>query len=404
MASPAAKPAPCIAAPNCVTSEDIQCRLAVIWIDWYAYHLARLHALANHASLRDRVIGIELVGAAGVHGNLVFRASERDGLPIATLLPDSNWSDAAQTQLSRLLWSKLTQVDPEAVLVPGYYTLPAFVAAIWARIHRKKAILMTESTRGDHRRNRLLEFVKGAVLTRLFHAAISGGKRQAAYLKDLGFTSENVAGLYDVVGNDYFAQESVYYRERRDRREWNLPENYFLFVGRLAPEKNVGGLIQAYARYRRRGGSLSLVVVGDGPEASPLRQQVVAEGLAKSVLFTGLKDTRDIVPYYAFADWFVLPSWLDPWGLVVNEAMASGLPLIVSDRCGCCDDLVEHGENGYTFNPEREDSLAEALLKTQEVTAQQRNAMARRSMEIICRYSPELWAEEVVRIANLTQT
>ena len=154
---------------------NIPCQIAVIWIDWYAYHVARLRALANHPVLRNRVAGIELVGGAGVHGKLVFRAEERDGLPITTVMPDSSWAQAGQKRLARLLWAKLNQLKPEAVLVPGYYTLPAIAALLWARCHGKRAILMSESTRGDHPRKRFFEAVKGAFLTRAFHGAITGG-------------------------------------------------------------------------------------------------------------------------------------------------------------------------------------------------------------------------------------
>lgn len=378
-----------------------QCLLAVIWIDWYAYHVSRFRALANHPALRDRVTGIELVGGAGVHGGLVFRAAEREDLPITTLLPGSSWREAGQKRLARLLWGKLNDLRPEVVLVPGYYTLPALAALLWTRWNGKRAILMTESTRSDHPRKRWLEALKSAFLRRGFHAAITGGKRQAAYMKELGFRDSQLAGLYDVVGNDYFAEQANYYREQSSRETWRLPERYFLYVGRLAPEKNLRALIDAFARYRAKGGELSLVLVGAGPEAECLRRQAAATGLSAEVLFAGLKDTQDIGPYYAFADWFVLPSWLDPWGLVVNEAMAAGLPVIVSGRCGCSDDLVEEGKNGFVFDPARADSLASALLRTREITAGRREAMAQRSRDIISRYSPALWAEEVLRIAGI---
>jgi glycosyltransferase involved in cell wall biosynthesis len=376
--------------------------LAVIWIDWYAYHVARLRALAVHPALRQRVTGLELVGGAGVHGKLVFRSAEREGLPITTLLPQEGWSQAGQRRLARLVWDKLNELKPAAVLVPGYYTLPALAAMLWARLHGKRAILMSESTRGDHPRKRWLEVAKGAFLTRAFQAAITGGKRQAAYLKDLGFREEHLAGLYDVVGNEYFAEQADYCRERTSREEWSLPERYFVYVGRLAPEKNLTALLAAFAAYRERGGGLSLVLVGDGPEGNELRRQAAALRISDQVVFAGLKDTREIGPYYAFAEWFILPSWLDPWGLVVNEAMAAGLPVLVSDRCGCSDDLVENGRNGFTFNPAEDGSLLQALVRTSDVSEARRQRMARRSRDIISRYSPRLWAEEVVRIAGFS--
>ena len=97
-------------------------RIAVIWIDWYAYHIARFRAIATHPVFEGRAIGIELVGGAGLHGRMVFRAAEREGLPIATLFPDGSWSDIGQYRIARRLWKELNRISPEVVLVPGYYT------------------------------------------------------------------------------------------------------------------------------------------------------------------------------------------------------------------------------------------------------------------------------------------
>jgi glycosyltransferase involved in cell wall biosynthesis len=381
---------------------SLRARIAVIWIDWYAYHIARFRAIATHPLFEGRAAGIELVGGAGLHGRLVFRASEREGLPITTLFPDASWQEIGQFRMARRLWTELNRTSPEVVLVPGYYTLPGLASVFWARLHGRRAVLMSESTRQDHRRRNLLEAAKRAVLPRLFHAAIAGGKRQIAYLRDLGFAQSRIASLYDVVDNEYFARQAAEQRRQTSTAALHLPSHYFLSVGRLAPEKNVDGLIRAFALYRKRGGTWSLVLVGDGPLASSLQQQVSEAGLHDSVIFAGLKDTRTMMPYYAFAGCFMLPSWREPWGLVANEAMSAGLPLIVSNRCGCSDDLLEDGANGYVFDPDQNEQLAGLMSTISGFDAGQRLRMGEKSKEIIARYSLATWAAEVVRIAGYT--
>src|ERR1700691_217802 len=128
------------------------CLVVVIWIDWYAYHVARFRGLLMNPELQGNVLGLELVGGIGVHEGLKFREDLPAGIPVETLLPASNWSEARKSKLALEVWRRHSRLNPKVVLVPGYYTLPAIAAALWARLHNKKSVLMTESTQADHDR------------------------------------------------------------------------------------------------------------------------------------------------------------------------------------------------------------------------------------------------------------
>jgi 1,2-diacylglycerol 3-alpha-glucosyltransferase len=374
--------------------------IVVIWIDWYAYHVARLRALAEHRLLRGRVCGIEMVGGCGVHGQLNFRCEERKDLPVKTLLPAAHWGNAGQWRLGVEMWQNLRRLNPSLLLVPGYYNLPSLAAALWAKLHGRRTVLMCESTRPDRKRARYKEAAKRVLVRVLFDRAIAGGKRQVRYLRELGFVPEAVARAYDVVDNDFYADLAARARAATGPGEMGLPQNYFLFAGRLAPEKNVRGLLRSFAEYCATGGSWSLVLAGDGPLRCQLQEQVYRAGIADRVQFVGLKNSRELAVLYAFAKCFVLPSVSEPWGLVVNEAMASGLPVVVSSRCGCVDDLVEHGANGFVFDPAREDELTARLHTVSTLNETALVRMGERSTEIIARYSLETWASEVARLAT----
>jgi glycosyltransferase involved in cell wall biosynthesis len=296
------------------------------------------------------------------------------------------------------VWRKLQELQPQTVLVPGYYTAPALAAALWAKLRGRRSVLMTESTEADHKRTGWRETIKSFLLRTLFDWAVAGGRAHVRYLEALHFPMERVGRNYDVVDNTFFAAVADDVRRTKDAREWKLPENYFLYVGRLAPEKNVDGLLREFAAYRENGGTWSLVLAGDGPLRSELAQVAEHIGIADAVHFAGHKNSSGLVPYYAFAKCFVLPSRREPWGLVVNEAMAAGLPVIVSNRCGCAEDLVEDGENGFVFDPSKDGQLAYAMTRIEERSAVALAAMGRSSRHIIARYSPETWANEVARI------
>ena len=362
--------------------------VAVIWIDWYAYHVARFRGLNAAPELEGRVAGIELVGGIGVHAGLKFREPLPPELNVQTLEPNRSWREASQWALARKLWATLSELDPQVVLVPGYYTLPGIASALWARLHGAASVLMTESCAFDHQRVWWKEAFKSLSLHALFNWAVSGGKAHVEYLHQLGFAQDRIVGFYDVVDNDLF-REGVRELENESPLNYGLPDRpYFLYVGRLAEEKNIAGLLESWLAYRHQGGSWPLVLVGDGPEAAALKQTAAASAFGADVFFPGLRSSRQLLPYYAFAGCFVLPSTREPWGLVVNEAMAAGLPVLVSDRCGCAPDLVEAGVNGFIFDPNDRTALTEFLKRVENATPDELSSMSQASVDIIRQYSP----------------
>ncbi len=377
-----------------------RCRVAVIWIDWYAYHVARFEGLLRTPGLAGAVAGIEMVGGIGVHAGLKFREELPADLPVVTLMPGRSWSEAGPLQLAHRLWRALDRLDPEVVLVPGYYTVPALAAAIWARIHGRESVLMTESTAADHKRVWWKERLKSFAIRALFRWAIAGGTPHVRYLRELGFPPNRIARFYDVVDNARLSERSAAERRESPPEQGGLPSDpYFLYVGRLAEEKNVGALLEAWFGYRDGGGSWPLVLVGDGPLAAALRQSASQSAHGDAVFFAGHHGSASLPRFYAHAGCFVLPSTREPWGLVVNEAMACGLPVIVSDRCGCVEDLVLHGGNGFTFDPTREHELQHCLELVSSLSRERLASLGAQSFERIQSFSPENFGREVDRIA-----
>ncbi len=385
--------------PAHVENESSAVSLVVVWIDWYAYHLARFQALLESRELAGPVAGIELVGGVGVHAGYEFRELRSVSLPVETLFPGAAWQDISGLTLATALWNRLNRLNPSVVLIPGYYTLPAIAAALWAKLKRRRSVLMTESTADDHPRHWWKEAPKRLLLRALFDWAVAGGASHRRYLTRLGFRSRRIARFYDVVDNAFFRERAEALRKHYCAADFDLPERYFLFVGRLAAEKNVDGLLDAYVAYRRAGGPWSLVVVGDGPERERLEIAARSSGFS-GIHFEGLKKSGDLPQYYAFASCFVLPSRREPWGLVVNEAMASGLPVIVSRHCGCAEDLVTPGGNGFIFDPAAASELESRLTAVSALSDRELCEMGTRSAALIAQFSPEAWAAEVARIAQ----
>jgi glycosyltransferase involved in cell wall biosynthesis len=290
----------------------------------------------------------------------------------------------------------LNELQPQVVVCVGYADPEINQAAAWALQRGVPLVTCSDSTYDDEPRSWAKEAFKRRIVS-VFDAALVAGLRAHDYLESLGLRSDRRFQPWDVVDNDYFELGAEPNRndEPTSRARLKLPPRYFLCVARFIPKKNLPRLVEAYARYALHAGkdAWSLVLAGTGPLEAELRASVATAGLNAQVYFPGLLQYSDLPAYYGLAGAFILPSRSDQWGLVVNEAMAAGLPVLVSTHCGCAPDLVREGENGFTFDPENVEALAEKLTQMAGLDQGRRAAMGRRSREMIKAYSPEAFAQ-----------
>jgi glycosyltransferase involved in cell wall biosynthesis len=276
-------------------------------------------------------------------------------------------------------------------------------------------VVMSESSRQDEPRTWWREGIKRHIVG-LYSAALVGGQRHVEYLAELGMPGERVFTGYDVVDNDYFRQKAEEVRSRRSevRQKYALPENYFLASARFVEKKNLPKLIQTYGEYRRRSSAFAkatadkeiaakvpwdLMVLGDGPLRETLNSQLSTLNLNEHVHLPGFEPYDELPVYYALANAFVHASTTEQWGLVVNEAIASGLPVIVSDRCGCAPELVNG--NGFTFDPTNEHELTTRLLEMASLSDQERKQLGDNSYRIAANFAPERFGEGLERAASV---
>ncbi len=127
-----------------------------------------------------------------------------------------------------------------------------------------------------------------------------------------------------------------------------------LFVGRLELNKGIDILLESFIDLNKENDDLTLIIVGDGSQKIQLMKEY---NRYKNIIFTGRLSDNSLFDLYSIAYLFVLPSRFEPWGLVINEAMASSLPVITSSNVGCNNDLVEDGVNGYIVNTDKKNLL-----------------------------------------------
>lgn len=299
--------------------------------------------------------------------------------------------------LNRTVHSTLNEINPDVIICGGYYYPAAWSAAYWAKRHSIPFLLWTESTAMDRRASYFpIESLKKHFLN-LCHAFIVPGKSSRNYLKQLGVSGQQIMTARNAVDNNFFsaAAQAVDLSDTEIRPRLPLPARYFLFVGRLVKEKGIFDLLEAYSQLNPEiRANIGLVFVGDGSDAREL-QKKAARIEPGEIRLSGFVHREDLPKIYARAEALVFPTHTDPWGLVVNEAMACGLPVIATDVAGCALDLVQDNWNGFVVapgNPTRLSAAMEKLAADEEV----RRRMGNRSRERIQNYSPEIWAQGVI--------
>lgn len=317
------------------------------------------------------------------------------------ILPAWRWRAGKSSLLiNRGLWSALNQVSSQVIICGGYNYVASWEALLWARRHGVAFVLWSESNGQDARRGRpWVEFLKTYFLRHCDRFVVPG-RASFEYLRSLGSPEASILTAPDAVDNSLFATQAENTRVHATefREKLGLPSRFILFVGRLVPEKGIFDLLEAYAKLESSLRSeVGLVFAGDGISKEELVQQAkrISPG---AICFPGFAQREDLAGLYALAETLVLPTHSDPWGLVVNEAMACGLPIVVSSVAGCSADLVEDGWNGYVVPPRDSEKLSvaiDSLLRQPEL----KQTMSAHSLERIRKYSPEACADGLAAAA-----
>lgn len=359
------------------------------------YRVPGFHELSDALGERIRFY---LLTRSMPHRHYVLANGEND-LPV-TFLNGWKWRRPPYDDAHLSDIRPLSRSNPDVVII-GSWSEPAFLFVwAWAVVRRKPIVFWIESTGKERPRGRVKEGIK-RVLMRRAAACIVPGESASAYCRLLGMAKDRVFLAPNTVDRAFFrrqADELVPYRERL-REELGVRGFAALFVGRLVEGlKGVESLIRACSSLEKDGQRLSLLIAGDGPDR-PRYERIVAEQSLKRVRFLGTLKQVDLCKAYAAADVLVLPSRSEAWGLVLNEGMEFGLPVIASDSVGAVPDLLPGEENGFIVPVGDVKALGAALGRLIVDEALHRR-MSQASRRIIEGFTPERWAEGVLRAVD----
>ena len=291
--------------------------------------------------------------------------------------------------------SRLMKVQPDALAIAGWTNPESLAALKWARIHRIPVVVTSETQADDGHRSPIREFVKRR-LVGLCDAALVGGDVHRSYLTSLGMPAERIHLGYNAVGNAHFEKmaELARQNEKKLKRHHKLPEHYLLASARFIAKKNLFGLIEAYALAKSKANDIpDLIILGGGELRGEIEDKIETEGLSNHVHLPGYRGYDDLPVYYGLSDGFLHVSLKEQWGLVVNEAMASGVPVIVSNACGVARTVVKDGESGWIVEPTDIDAISGAILKLHSMSEEERTNMSLAARKHISDWGPQRYAQ-----------
>lgn len=300
-----------------------------------------------------------------------------------------------------LHWPWLLLARRPDVLV-SLYAEPVFIAGwLLAKLHGAKTGFWVEVTFDRWVKRRAYKNWIKRWLFRRVDVIVTVGEDGRRFAEHAGASTDKICYAPHVIDVSHYANGVQLARPDREklRTELGLRGTVFVYVGRLWWGKGLTGLLEAFETVQAHSSDeISLLLVGDGPDEAELMQRCVEHGL-RNVVFAGFKQKPELPRYYVASDVFVFPTLGDPYGLVVDEAMACGLPVISTSAAGEIRDRVEEGVNGYIVHPDSSVTLAERMLALAQ-SPPLREHMGKLSYEKVKDHTPQKWAADFGRIVH----
>ena len=264
------------------------------------------------------------------------------------------------------LWREIRNGGYDAVWLHGYAYFGDLLALAAAK-SKGLPVFMRSETHLGLTRSPLKRWLRDSALRALYRHVdgfMAIGTANWRYYESLGVDRSRIFHVPYSVDNARFEAAAQIGRAQRSetRQRLGLPVGapVVLYASKFMRRKHPDDVVRAVASLQEDGHDVNLLMVGTGEMESELRA-LVQQLAVKGVVFTGFVNQRDLPAIYAACDVFVLPSTDEPWGLVVNEVMCAGVPVVVSSEVGCALDLVIDGSNGRQFEAGNVAALSDVL-------------------------------------------
>jgi glycosyltransferase involved in cell wall biosynthesis len=282
----------------------------------------------------------------------------------------------------------------DLVVMPGYHRVEYWAMLLICILLRRKRAVFCDSTEFDRPKSDWREFAK-----RVFFSGCDGffcyGIRSKEYLLKYGAQESKIIYRYQAAALPHEYDPAEVLARYESQASTARKVHRFTYVGRLSVEKGINDLLEAFAKLHAKRNDVRLDLVGAGPLREELAARVSELHMDQAVTFLGAKNINEIAELFIQSTALVLPSHSEPWGLVVNESLSYGCPVVVSNVCGCVPDLVIDGVTGYSFEVGDIAALSQAMLSATEMAAD-RVAVAKQCLDVISEFTPNRAASQIL--------
>ncbi|WP_114521337.1 glycosyltransferase [Altererythrobacter sp. ZODW24] len=326
-------------------------KVVFVWENLGPSHIDRLEALNDR--FPDQVFAVQLSASSHTYK---WDGTSGQAVPTTTLFDQPE--DATGLACMTALVGAVRKLGATDVYLCHYQLWPMLMSAMILRLLGKRVVVMIDSKFDDYPRRLWHEVGKSAFLWP-YNAALTASLRSRDYLRFLGFRKRQIELGYDTLSVARIRGQSA-----------SLPapggalhsDRDFLIIARLEEKKNIGSALEAYSLWQARGGTGRVLrILGSGALEDELRDKSVALGIGDAVIFEGFVQTERVSEALSNALCLILPSTEEQFGLVVIEAMAMGVPALVSSNAGAVDVMIDNGVNGWVINPRSPAALAAAM-------------------------------------------
>ncbi len=303
----------------------------------------------------------------------------------AELEPNRNWElqygdykryflakkSKTYTHNNPAVWKMLNKLNPDVLIITAFKPTMMY-GVIWCLIKGKKIIVYNDGTLESEKDFSTIQKVLRRFVFKKAHAFVAPGKGTVDLYKSYGLKGERIFISCLCVENSRFVSPSI-----KDRK-YDL-----LFCGQIIERKMPVFFVEVAKLVKKEVSDLNILIIGDGDLRESMLERLDDANIEYT--FTGFLDQEGLPQNYAKAKLFLFPTLNDPWGIVVNEACASGMPVITTPVAGVADDLILNEDNGFILQPDKEEWARKVIqcLKDHQLL----ETMSNRSLELVKNYN-----------------